>query len=191
VEAVFGLYDEHGPGILQRQLPRLLTDNTMIDVPVWEWAGLFVFLFGCVLLAWLIRTILSRFWWRKSDADWTDGLTRHISTPLVLLLSLLVFKGLIGTMLSLTGPILRVIDEVTLVLIVVAGTWLAIRLVIHFADKFGMPFLSRSESEDDPEARRRLTQISVGKRLAVFIVIIAGAAPRSACRSCFQPAPSP
>lgn len=174
VEAVFGLYDEHGPGILQRQLPRLLTDNTMIDVPVWEWAGLFVFLFGCVLLAWLIRTILSRFWWRKSDADWTDGLTRHISTPLVLLLSLLVFKGLIGTMLSLTGPILRVIDEVTLVLIVVAGTWLAIRLVIHFADKFGMPFLSRSESEDDPEARRRLTQISVGKRLAVFIVIIAG-----------------
>lgn len=174
VEAVPGLYEEHGPGVLQRQLPRVLTDNTFVDVPVWEWAALLVFATGCILLGWLIRTILSQFWWRPSDAAWTEGLTRHISMPLVLLVALLVFKGLIGMLLSLTGPILRIIDEVTLVLIVIAGTWLAIRLVIHFADKFGTPFLSRSESEDDPEARRRLTQISVGKRIAVFIVIIAG-----------------
>ncbi|EKV31995.1 hypothetical protein C882_3059 [Caenispirillum salinarum AK4] len=174
VEAVPGLYAEHGPGILQRQMPRVLTDNMFIDVPVWEWAALIVFATACILLGWLVRTVLSQFWWRPSDAAWTEGLTRHISTPLILLVSLLVFKGLIGSLLSLTGPILRVIDEVTLALVVLAGTWLAIRLVVHFADKFGTPFLSRSESEDDPEARRRLTQISVGKRIAVFIVIIAG-----------------
>ncbi|WP_404382728.1 mechanosensitive ion channel family protein [Caenispirillum salinarum] len=174
VEAVPGLYDEHGPGILQRQMPRLLTDNTVIGVPVWEWISLIVFAAFCFFLGWLIRTVLSRFWWRPSEAAWTEGLTRHVSTPLILLASLLVFKALIGSLLSLTGPILRVIDEVTLALIVLAGTWLAIRLVVHFADKFGTPFLSRSESEHDPEARRRLTQISVGKRIAIFIVIIAG-----------------
>lgn len=174
VEAVPDLYEANGPSYFHRVLPPELTDTLVLEVPIWEWIGLLVVAAACLLLAWIIRVALTRLWWRRSDADWTDGLTAAVSAPLILLLSLSVFKGLIGALLSLTGPILRLIDEVTLVLIVGAATWLAIRLVAHFADVFGNPLLSRSESEDDPKARRRLTQISVGKRIMIFIVLIAG-----------------
>lgn len=174
VEQVSALYAAEGPSALQQRMPNLLTEYTALDVPVWEWVGLLVVGSGCLLLAWGIRVILTRLWWRKSDARWTEGLTDAVSAPLILLLSLSAFKLLIGALLSLTGPILRVIDEVTLVLIVASGTWLAARLVTHFADVVGSPFLSRSESEDDPKARRRLTQISVGKRIVVFIVVVIG-----------------
>lgn len=173
VEQIPRLYEVQGPSFLQRKLPPVLTQNTVLEVPLWEWFGLVIFAAGCVLLGWLVRVILGIVW-RRSDARWTAGLTSTVSTPLILLVSLLAFKLLIGTLLNLTGPILRMIDTATLVAIVLAGTWLAIRLVAHAADVVGAPFLGRSESEDDPEARRRLTQISVGKRLMIFIVLVAG-----------------
>ncbi|WP_097278206.1 mechanosensitive ion channel family protein [Caenispirillum bisanense] len=173
VEQTPRLYDEQGPSLLQRRLPDLLTQNTVLEVPVWEWMGLVLFAGGCILLGWLVRLVLGVVW-RRSDARWTAGLTGQVSTPLIGLVGLVAFKLLIGALLNLTGPILRWIDTATLVAIVLAATWLAIRLVSHAADVVGAPFLGRSESEEDPEARRRLTQISVGKRLMIFIVLVAG-----------------
>lgn len=173
VEQIPRLYDEQGPSLLQRRLPPVLTQNTVLEVPLWEWMGLVLFAAGCILLGWLVRLVLASIW-RRSDARWTAGLTSQVSTPLIGLVGLVAFKLLIGTLLNLTGPILRWIDTATLVAIVLAATWLAIRLVSHAADVVGAPFLGRSESEDDPEARRRLTQISVGKRLMIFIVLVAG-----------------
>lgn len=173
VEQIPRLYDELGPSLLQRRLPDLLTQNTVLEVPLWEWMGLVLFAAGCILLGWLVRLVLGLVW-RRSDARWTAGLTSQVSTPLIGLVGLVAFKLLIGTLLNLTGPILRWIDTATLVTIVLAATWLAVRLVSHAADVVGAPFLGRSESEDDPEARRRLTQISVGKRLMIFIVLVAG-----------------
>lgn len=173
VDQIPALYDAQGPSWLHRKLPPVLTENSLLQVPLWEWAGLAVIAAGCILLGWLVRLALG-FVWRRSEARWTAGLTSTVSTPLILLVGLLAFKLLIGTLLTLSGPILRAIDTTSLIAIVMAATWLAVRLLAHAADVVGNPLLGRSESEDDPEARRRLTQISVGKRLGIFLLLIAG-----------------
>jgi small-conductance mechanosensitive channel len=60
------------------------------------------------------------------------------------------------------------------ILIVMAITWLGVRIVTFFSDYVGKQFTDDLGSDDQAQARKALTYISVARRVLIFIALLVG-----------------
>jgi small-conductance mechanosensitive channel len=174
VENIPELYDRYGPGRLSRLVPGWVKLRLSGGMPVWEWlaAAALAALSAAVGagLRRLVRLTLCR-----RGGEWPRRLARAACTPLAVVLALLLFQALSTALLSLSGPLGGLVSPTVMVLIVVAGTWLAVRLTQVAADFASQRATQRLKRKgEDAWKPPMLTYISVARRVGVFVVVIIG-----------------
>ena len=162
VAVIPSLYEEYGWGPLARVLPRRSSSCGCCGIRLWQWIGLG--LLGGVAwgVSWLVRGVLVRVAKLVLVRSVQTVPATRIVEPLRLLLAVAVCAlGL--PLLGLAVPVHRVLGGVLKSLAIVSLTWLFLRILDEYAQRF--------ERRLDQHAR---DTAHLGRRtLKVFIVIVA------------------
>jgi small-conductance mechanosensitive channel len=108
------------------------------------------------------------------DNLWLRGISNIISGPLALVFGLLTFYISSQMLISLSGTFASLFDTIVVILIVIAVTWLGVRIVKFFSDYVGKQYTDNLGGDDQAEARKALTYISVARRVFVFLALLIG-----------------
>jgi small-conductance mechanosensitive channel len=192
VDNIPQLYERFGPTELDRQMPEWAKIQLPGNLPLWEWliiAGLG--LVG-VLVGWIVRNIVARGsmgeisavrWFTKKalkrelqfrDNLWLQGISNIISGPLAVVFGLGTFYILVQTIVSLSGAFANLFDTIVVILIIISVTWLGVRIVKFFSDYVGKQYTDDLGGDDQMQARKALTYISVARRVFVFLALLLG-----------------
>jgi small-conductance mechanosensitive channel len=91
--------------------------------------------------------------------------------PTALLLSAFVFYYSTYTLLSLSGPVFGLFEPMVSIIIIAAVTWLGIRVIELLAEVYSNLYKDKIALEEEVEARKLLTHISVARRLVIFSAV--------------------
>ncbi len=131
VAATPGLYNQFGPGIIGEILPPVFFDVSFLEVQLWQWAGLLAFCALAWLASWLVTFTLGRILGplvRQSKTTIDDRLLDLTAGPLRLVLSVAIFVSL-TRVIGPAVPVQRFLDQVGKVAVILALSWLLLRLV--------------------------------------------------------------
>ena len=173
VENIEALYDRYGPGYLQRHLPEWAKQKGLVDIPVWQWFALIIFALLSGLTGWLVYR-LTRRTLRYAEQPLLARIGSETPKPFALIAGLAMFSLLNASLLTLTGPVIKVLHPILTLLIVAACTWLGIRLIRQISVYFDERYADRLEHYEDDEARRTMTYIAVARRVFIFVALLAG-----------------
>jgi small-conductance mechanosensitive channel len=175
VAAVPRLYRRFGPGWLGDRVPPVLLETVFLDLEGWQWlgllAGLALALFSALVLGTVARRIALRVA-RGTRFSWDDRLVEAASGPGRLLLGIATMGASVRA-LHLAVPAQEVMDHLLRMSSVILFTWAGLRAVRFAAEVLGERI---AQEGDGPEARTRLTQIMVLRRIAGFVVMVVGGA---------------
>lgn len=147
VAAVPGLYDEFGPGRIGEILPPVFFDVSFLDVQLWQWAGLLVFAIVSWLLSWLIAFTIVRVldpFVRRSRTSIDDRAVAMTAGPLRLVLAVGIFVSL-TRLLGLAVPAQHFFDQLGKVAVIVALSWLLLRLIDVFSRNIEEQLVGRGQ----------------------------------------------
>jgi MscS family membrane protein len=170
VAIIPGLYEEFGWGPLARVLPAPFFELRFLSIRLWQWIGLALFGVVVWLISRLLRGILIRavrLVLTRSDGDLPPStLAAAIAEPLRLLLG--VVLGAFGLpFLGLAVPVHRVLMGVLKSLAIVALTWLFLRILDEYAQRF-------ERRLDRTRHARAVDTAHLGRRtVKVFVVVVA------------------
>lgn len=192
VDNIPALYDRFGPTELDRRMPEWAKVQLPGNIPLWEWLILAALALLGLLVGWLVRNIVARgsmgeisaIRWlaeklmrrelHMKENLWLRGTSTIISGPLALVCGLLTFYICTRMLVSLSGAFAGIFNTVVVILIVMAITWLGVRIVKFFSDYVGKQFTDNLGSDDQAQARKALTYISVARRVLIFIALLVG-----------------
>ncbi len=188
IENIPALYQQFGPGVLDRIMPAWAKVELPGNVPLWEWLVLLGLLLVGLIVGWMVRNLVgygvgARWFAKKvlsrkldySESSWLRGLSDDIANPIALVAGLLVFSLLSQALLTLTGPFASTFNILTTVLIIIAVTWLGMRVITYFSDYIGHGYAQRLGSDDETEQRKLLTYIAVARWVLILIALFIGA----------------
>lgn len=162
------LYDEFGLGRLGEVLPPVLFSNVG-DLQLWQLLGLVLLVLVALALAWAAARVTERIALRmvaRTETGFDDRLLEAVTGPLTAAL-LVIFFWLGSFSLRLAVPVQNVIGSLAEVAVLLAVTWVAIRLIDVAAHAFEERLTERGETT-------ALTIIPIGRRISkVFLVVIA------------------
>jgi MscS family membrane protein len=131
VQQVPALWLEFGDGPLAERLPQPFFDIRFLDVPMWQWIALLLLALVAGAIAWLITAPLIhllRAIARRTTTSRDDKLLGIVSGPVRLALFATVM--LLGSApIQLSVPVQRTLRGILGGLIIVAATWLLIRII--------------------------------------------------------------
>ncbi|MFP4437867.1 MAG: mechanosensitive ion channel family protein [Chloroflexaceae bacterium] len=173
VENIPPLYEQYSPGFLSRQVPHWLQGRLAGNIAHWEWLMILVLITLSSGIGRFLHQVLNRAF-RHSPNLWLRGVTDTLATPLAVLIGLLWLYGSIRTLLQLTGPVIRWFDFTTLLLVIIAGTWLSMRLIKFIADYVAESYVQREIDIDEDRAREWSTYLFVLRRVLLFGALLIG-----------------
>jgi small-conductance mechanosensitive channel len=156
-------------------MPQGLTELEFLDVEAWQWIGLAAALGLALLVALVLGAVARRIALRlarRTLFQWDDILVREASGPARFLAGLTTFAVAVRS-LRLEMPAQGVLDHALHIAGVTLFSWLGIRAIGIGAEVLTTRASARGT---DPDARSRLTQIMVLKRIAGFVVVLVGCA---------------
>jgi small-conductance mechanosensitive channel len=172
------LYEEHGPGAIERRMPEALKGGKWTGLAVWQWIGLAIGLglaaLVAVATAYVLLAILRRIA-ARTKAQWDDELVASMRGPTRLFLGSLAF-GVILTVLSLPAAAIVISNRFVAIGGIASIAWLAMRTVVVIANAVERRARRRAEMAGDAELRARAvaTQVRVLRRVVnVALGIIA------------------
>ncbi len=172
VDHIDRLYDEHGPGLLERHLPDYSKWGGYGAIALWEWAVLAALMGGAVLLQAIIHRVL-RFFVRLANRDWAEAAFDCCQRPLSWLLAACALLAAAKFLLPLDGTLTSHIDVVLVALIFLLATWATSRIATAVTTT-----LARRGPAADPDgeqlARTYQTNIAVMRRVVLFLAAIVG-----------------
>jgi MscS family membrane protein len=152
VSRIPSLYKEFGYGPLERWLPKVFFEVRVLEVLLWQWLGLLVITFAAWLLSYigasavvaLVRPLAAR-----TQTDLDDRLFDTTLPPLRLLMAIFLFW--VGSRpLGLAVPAETFLAESMRSLVLVAITWLLMRLVNVVAEALEQRLESRGQESAVP-----------------------------------------
>lgn len=192
VENIPILYERFGPTALDKQMPSWAKIQLPGGLPLWEWLFLGALALLAVVVSWIVRNIIARGsvgeistvrWLTKKllnrelnmqDNLWLRGISQIISGPVALLCGLLTFYITAQMIVSLSGTFASLFDTVMVILIIAAITWLGMRVITFFTDYVGKQYTDELGGDDQTQARKALTYISVARRVFIFVALLVG-----------------
>jgi small-conductance mechanosensitive channel len=192
VDNVPALYDSYGPTELDRRMPEWAKLQLPGDIPLWEWLIMSGLALLGLLVGWIVRNIVARgsvgeisvIRWlvekligrelQLKDNLWLRGTSHIISGPLALVCGLLTFYICTRMLVSLSGAFASLFNTIVVIFIVMSITWLGVRIVKFFSDYVGKQFTDDLGSDDQAQARKVLTYISVARRVLIFVALLVG-----------------
>lgn len=176
VENIETLYSQFGPGILDKRLPEWVKIRMWGNLPVWEWIMLFLILAISAVAGWLAQKFIT-FLLIRSSRKWSRGLAESIPLPIAFTLCLIIFYIATIALLSLTGPFAAFFNPVMSMLIIIAMTWLLMRIITFFStwviNKYSEHLL-HTDQEDNARAGQMLTYTTIIQKVLIFIAIFFG-----------------
>lgn len=173
VAAIPSLYETFGPGPVDHLVPDWARAQVLGHTPLWAWGALGALLVGAVLLGLLIRRLVDRTI-SGLDGGWTLDVASAAATPAGLLAASAFLYGLSVGLLSLP----RVVGTTLLLLLLGSITWTFTRVIGSFIEYYARNEMGDIEDLSDAEtqeAQRRLTLMSVGRRVLLLVLVAAGA----------------
>lgn len=171
VEKIDDLYKEHGPGPLIYSLPPQVRARLVSGDVDWQTGLLLLLIVNGAAAGWLVRRLI--LWGRGRCRSHTlCGLADRIAAPIALLSGALAFYYLGFVRLSLSGPIFAAVGPLLSILVIASTTWLGTRSIGFLADTYTQPYLDKIGQEVSVTAKRRLTLVSVARRLMIFLAVL-------------------
>jgi MscS family membrane protein len=164
------LYEEFGWGPLARVLPAPFFELRFLSIRLWQWIGLILLGAAVWLVSRLVRGIIIsvvRLVLVRSRGDEApSALAAAIAEPLRLLLGV-VLGAVALPFLGLAVPVHRVLMGILKSLAIVALTWLFLRILDEYAQRF-------ERRLDRSRHARAMDTAHLGRRtIKVFVVIVA------------------
>lgn len=172
VENIDALYATYGPRKLDRMMPDWARIR-FLNMPVWKFAGAFVILIICYFIGRFTVFTLRKIFLR-SDKKWINHIANKLATPAGFAVGVLTFYLLLNHLISFAGAFASTIYAILLILVIGAITWFFMRMIDYFMLYVAENKIGDTSEEENTEARRMLTYISVARRIATFLVIIIG-----------------
>lgn len=172
VENIEPLYAEYGPKMVDRIIPEW-SRIEFLGVSIWKIILFLVFLTVSYLLfrasLYIFRLVNG-----KSDGGWVKNACLRLSHPTSFTMGVLLFYVLLNSFITFNAPFARYLNIVLLIFVVIAFTWLIIRILdtvmLHYAEQR----LADTSKEENEESRKLMTYISVARRTITFLVLIIG-----------------
>ncbi|WP_432410755.1 mechanosensitive ion channel family protein [Rasiella sp. SM2506] len=172
VENIEPLYAQYGPRKLDRMMPEW-SNVPFLGIPVWKLIGTLVLIFLAYLLAKLTNVISKRLF-AKSETGWISNIASKLSKPAGLLIGTLFFYITLNKLISLSGGFASFVYTSLIILIVVSITWFVTRFVDYAMTYIAENRIGDITEEENEEARKLLTYISVGRRIVTFLIVVIG-----------------
>ncbi len=172
VGAIDRLYHHHGPGWLEAHMPAWAKQRGPWQTHLWEWLAMIVFLGLAVLCGCLAFRLLAGLMRRAPEKrPWLGDLLSKLERPVAGLIGVLAFYTLVRASLSLTGPISSRIDLALVLVVIIAITWVATRVIQFATDRYAHDLQRQVEDGGDPRLSRTITAVSVLRRVLTFIAV--------------------
>ncbi|PHN03271.1 mechanosensitive ion channel family protein [Flavilitoribacter nigricans] len=172
VENIEILYETYGPGKLSRWVPQWGKFD-ILGIPAWKFLAFLLMTIGCFFLYKLTHWLINRLA-RNSDETWVEDISRKGATPIALAVSVFAFYLVINNFLSISGGFSPYIYSLLLVTVIGAVTWVVIRAIDYFMDRFTANQVGDISDEQNAASRRYLTYISIARKVITFIVLVVG-----------------
>ncbi|MBQ0738770.1 mechanosensitive ion channel, partial [Aquimarina celericrescens] len=173
VENIDALYATYGP----RKLDRMMPDWARIKIlkmPVWKFVGALIILVICYFIGKFVAYFLRKLF-LKSDKKWINHIANKLATPAGFAVGVLAFYLLLNHLISFAGAFASTLYAILLVIVIGSVTWFFMRMIDYFMLYVAENKIGDTSVEENTEARRMLTYISVARRIVTFLVIIIGA----------------
>ncbi|GAA4322003.1 hypothetical protein GCM10023115_49870 [Pontixanthobacter gangjinensis] len=174
VENIEPLYRSFGPRKLDRMVPTWISFE-VFGIPFWKYLGTIVFL----LLGYFISRLVS-YYIRRLFSDtktyWIKNIAYRLDAPAGAAIGILVFYLLLNNLISFTGPLARGLYTILLIMIIGIITWLVMRVIDYIMDFFAQHKIGDPGDEQNAEAKKMMTYVSVGRRIFIFLIVLLGAA---------------
>jgi len=173
VENIDALYAVYGPRKLDRMMPDWARIR-ILNMPVWKFVGAFIILIICYFIGKFTAFGLRKIFLR-SDKKWINNIAEKLATPAGFAVGVLVFYLLLNHLISFAGTFASTLYAILLIILIGSITWFFMRIIDYFMLYVAENKIGDATVEDNTEARRMLTYISVARRIITFLVIIIGA----------------
>ncbi len=174
VENTERLYDIYGPRKLETMMPKWISFQ-VFDVPVWKLIGTLFLIFLAYLIAKLVSFLIIKIF-SGTNKYWIKNIANRLASPTGGAVGMLAFYLLLNNLISFSGPLARGFYAILLILLIGVFTWLIMRFIDYVMDFFAVHKIGDINDEENEESKRMLTYVSVGRRIFIFIVFIAGGA---------------
>ncbi len=172
VDNIEPLYQEYGPRKLDLMMPEWAR-ITFLGIPVWKVAGTLVLLllayFFGRLLTYIFRKIFHR-----SKKIWINHIANKLARPAGLLFGTLFFYVTLDQLISLSGGLASVVYTSLIVLMIASVTWFVTSFVDYLMTYIAENKIGDVSEEENEEARKMLTYISVARRVVTFAIVVIG-----------------
>jgi MscS family membrane protein len=163
------LWDAYGDSVLAEHLPQPFLDVRFLDIQLWQWIALVLLLLASLLIAWLLTAPALRVLRaiaRRTETHVADVFVELIAGPIRLAVATLVLStGIYALRLAL--PVQRVLIGTTKALLIIAFTWLVLRLI----DAMSRVMTARWVAHGQAAA---ISVVPLGRRaLKVFVALVA------------------
>jgi small-conductance mechanosensitive channel len=172
VENIEPLYESYGPRKLDRMMPEW-ANMPILGIPVWKLAGTLILIFLAFILG-KLTIYFSRKLFSSSDVWWIRNIASKLATPAGLLIGTLFFYITLNKLISLSGGFANFVYTSLIILIVVSITWFVTRMVDYTMTYIAENRIGDITQEENEEARKLLTYISVGRRIVTFLIVVIG-----------------
>ena len=177
VDEIARLYEEFGSApALAKHLPPILFRYRVFDTAPWQWLALLALVGGAALVGWIGATVvlfIARMIARRTKAVHDDAIVELSIGPVRMILAVMVFSGGLHALWLPLG-VLRFTSGAGRGFLVVAVTWLAVRLVSVISRIVQLRMAARGErlgTSAVPLVRRVVNGVIV----LLSLIVIAGA----------------
>lgn len=167
------LYDRYGPGQLEKMLPPFLTENSIVDLALWELIGLPVLIALAVLaarLVWLLTSWVSE----RVPSKLAQQLFRSARWPAcIVAFSIFVLVSEIKIF-SFSAVLTTVLMPTAWLGMISAGLWFVVNCVEVILDHLTQVEETDLTVKEEVEKRTAATRISAARRVFVVAVVLVG-----------------
>jgi len=172
VDNIEQMYAAYGPRKLDLMMPQWARFG-IFGVPIWKVVGMLLlgvlaFYLGKVCL-FCVRRLC-----RNSKSFWIKNLSRKLAKPIAFTIATIFFYVTLNKLISFSGSFATVIYTILLITVVAVVTWLIMQFIDYLMINVAERNVGDISDEENKEARKLLTYISVARRLITFLVIIIG-----------------
>ncbi|MDX1463214.1 MAG: mechanosensitive ion channel [Marinirhabdus sp.] len=172
VENIEPLYEAYGPRKLDRMMPEW-ANVPLLGIALWKLIGTLVLLLLAYGLA-KLSVIVFRKLFAKSDKFLIKNIANTLAKPAGLLIGTVFFYITLNNLISLSGGFANFVYTSLIILIVASITWFVTRLVDYTMTYIAENKVGDISEEENDEARKLLTYISVGRRIITFLIVVIG-----------------
>ncbi|MCM5663532.1 mechanosensitive ion channel family protein [Galbibacter mesophilus] len=172
VENIEPLYVEYGPRKLDRMMPHWARIK-FFNAPIWKLLGTLILMGVSFLVGWIFFRVL-KFVFRRFKKEWLTTFSAKLAKPGAIAIGVLFFYVTLNELISFAGPFASNIYAVLLIIVVGSVTWFIMKFIDAFMIYVAENQIGDVSVEENSEARKSLTYISVARRIITFLVTIIG-----------------